>query len=87
MMCDALGRAFALMCVPACDAHYCCSDIELLLPKISDQRNALAETCVHLRLRVEAAFYSAQRPGLPVTVTVTATTDKLPTLRVRCCWH
>ena len=38
---------------------------------------------VHRRLRVEAAFYSAQQPALPITVTVTATNGKLSALQVR----
>jgi hypothetical protein len=39
-------------------------------------------TWVHRRLRVEAAFYSAQPPMLPVTVTVSATNSKLSALQV-----
>lgn len=42
----------------------------------------LMPSIAHRRLRVEAAFYSAQRPALPVTVTVTATNGKLPSLQV-----
>jgi hypothetical protein len=53
-------------------------DTRLHVSQVLEYRN------VCRRLRVEAAFYSARRAVLPVTVTVTATASKLQALQVGC---